>query len=164
MIGLHVAGHDLTWLWIYINWKKKKKKEKRKKKKDSVQLCVQCEGRVTPFDWVDENFVILCLIIITKTKQYIFGSYVTLWDMVKLKCYISWTIIYVLQMLYCVKLWPPNNSSIIMTLSWLEPIPLTLLLFVGPWVVPFYLKTNWWWRRYTQIFYGIGCHVTRTYF
>ena len=47
-----------------------------------------------------------------------------------------------------------------MTLLWLESMTLALIPFVGPWAVPFHLKTNWWWGRHTQIFYDIWHHVT----
>ena len=35
---------------------------------------------------------------------------------------------------------------------------------VGSWDMSFHLKTNWWWGRHTQIFYGIQYCATRTYF
>ena len=45
-----------------------------------------------------------------------------------------------------------------------NPWPLALISFVGPWAVSFHLKTNWWWGRHIQIFYGIQYHTIWTCF
>ena len=51
-----------------------------------------------------------------------------------------------------------------MTLPWLEPMTVALIPFVGPWVMPFHLKTNWWWGRHIQIFYDFRHHTMQVCF
>ena len=58
----------------------------------------------------------------------------------------------------------PNNSSLTVTLPWLESMTLALIPFVEPWAMSFHLKINWWQERHTQIFYGLQHNTIRAFF
>ena len=52
----------------------------------------------------------------------------------------------------------------LITFLQLESMTLAMIPFFRLWVVSLYLKINWWWRRYTHIFYGIRHHTPGLFF